>query len=102
LVHFEHGLDSDRACAAGLLLCEIVTNAVRHGRGGFISLNLDRDPGRFRAEVVDHGSGFSFQPRDTEDLETPGGWGLHLVDVLSDRWGAHQGSTHVWFEMAVG
>jgi len=28
-----------------------------------------------------------------------GGWGLHLVESLSDRWGVHDGSTHVWFEL---
>ena len=28
-----------------------------------------------------------------------GGWGLHLVQTLSDRWGVHEGSTHVWFEI---
>jgi hypothetical protein len=28
-----------------------------------------------------------------------GGWGLHLVQTLSDRWGVYQGSTHVWFEI---
>ena len=28
-----------------------------------------------------------------------GGWGLHLVQTLSNRWGVHEGSTHVWFEI---
>jgi hypothetical protein len=28
-----------------------------------------------------------------------GGWGLHLVESLSERWGVHAGSTHVWFEL---
>ena len=28
-----------------------------------------------------------------------GGWGLHLVQTLSERWGVHEGSTHVWFEI---
>ena len=28
-----------------------------------------------------------------------GGWGLHLVQTLSDRWGVYEGSTHVWFEI---
>jgi hypothetical protein len=29
-----------------------------------------------------------------------GGWGLHLVETLSRRWGVREGSTHVWFELA--
>ena len=28
-----------------------------------------------------------------------GGWGLHLVQTLSNRWGVYEGSTHVWFEI---
>jgi hypothetical protein len=29
-----------------------------------------------------------------------GGWGLHLVETLSRRWGVREGSTHLWFELA--
>jgi hypothetical protein len=28
-----------------------------------------------------------------------GGWGLHLVEELTDEWGTFEGSTHVWFEI---
>ncbi len=35
---------------------------------------------------------------DGDHLE-PGGWGLHLVEALTDRWGVYEGSTHVWFEI---
>jgi hypothetical protein len=28
-----------------------------------------------------------------------GGWGLSIVDALASRWGVHEGTTHVWFEL---
>jgi hypothetical protein len=28
-----------------------------------------------------------------------GGWGLHLTEHLTSRWGTYEGSTHVWFEI---
>jgi anti-sigma regulatory factor (Ser/Thr protein kinase) len=94
---FEHGLRPEREDAAKLLLTELVTNAVKYGGAGPLQVELRSGPKAFRAEVVDDGSGFEARPRDTSDTGTPGGWGLHLVDQLSDRWGMHEGSTHVWF-----
>jgi hypothetical protein len=51
-----------------------------------------------RVEVVDQGAGFIPVARDRPVTEV-GGWGLHLVETLADRWGVHEGSTHVWFEI---
>ena len=98
---FEHGLSSERLSNAELLLSELVSNAVKYGGEGDISVTFERDDGRFRTEVVDQGDGFIAPLRDRIDVDTPGGWGLPLVQTLSDRWGAHQGSTHVWFEFAL-
>ena len=97
---FEHDLPPEREQAAKLLISELVTNAVKYGGSGPVQVELSSSPRDFRAEVVDRGSGFHAPVRDTSDLHTPGGWGLHLVEVLSDRWGKHAGSTHVWFELA--
>ena len=94
---FEHGLPPEREDAAKLLLTELVTNAVKYGGAGPLQVELCASREAFRAEVVDDGRGFEAQRRDTSDTRTPGGWGLHLVDELSDRWGMHEGSTHVWF-----
>jgi anti-sigma regulatory factor (Ser/Thr protein kinase) len=101
LKDFEHGLRSERLCDAELLLSELVSNAVKYGGEGDLSVIFERDDGRFRTEVVDQGDGFIAPLRDRGDVDTPGGWGLPLVQTLSDRWGAHQGSTHVWFEFAL-
>jgi hypothetical protein len=50
------------------------------------------------AEVIDEGSGFERIVRDNT-LDQLGGWGLHLVEAESSRWGVHEGTTHVWFEI---
>jgi anti-sigma regulatory factor (Ser/Thr protein kinase) len=99
LARFDHGLPPRRGEDAELLVSELVSNAVKYGDGRDISVHFERDDGCFRAEVVDQGDGFAVTLRS--DPDTPGGWGLPLVDTLSDRWGAHRGSTHVWFEIAL-
>jgi serine/threonine-protein kinase RsbW len=101
LAQFDHGLPPERRHDAELLLSELVSNAVKYGDGHELRVHFERDDGRFRSEVVDDGDGFIRSLRDRDDLYTPGGWGLPLVETLSDRWGAHAGSTHVWFEMRI-
>ncbi len=81
-----------------LLVSELVTNSVKYGGHGPVRLEVTAGPEKFRAEVVDQGSGFEPQER-SDDLEEVGGWGLPLVENLADRWGTHEGSTHVWFEI---
>ena len=72
-------LPEDQAYQASLLTSEIVSNSVLHGRAGTedqIELALSWDPDRF------------------------GGWGLALVETISDRWGIERGDrTRVWFEL---
>lgn len=82
---------------AMLLVSELVTNSVKYGRGD-LRLLLDVDGGRLRCEVVDDGGGFTPSAR-TKPSTDVGGWGLHLVESLADRWGVQDGSTHVWFEL---
>lgn len=94
--------DCDAATVADacLLVSELVTNSVVHGRGEMITVHIDSDrPGRLRCEVVDDGDGFV--PRGRED-RLIGGWGLDLVERIADSWGVRRGSTHVWFELSVG
>jgi anti-sigma regulatory factor (Ser/Thr protein kinase) len=93
---FAQSLDAKRFEATRLLVSELVTNAVKYGGNGSVRLEVDADRDRFRAEVIDSGSGFEITGR-TDGQE--GGWGLPLVEHLADRWGTFQGSTHVWFEL---
>jgi anti-sigma regulatory factor (Ser/Thr protein kinase) len=81
-----------------LLVSELITNGVKYGGDGPVRLEIISDPDRIRAEIVDQGAGFTPVERDG-DLSRVGGWGLHLVEQLTDRWGTYEGSTHVWFEI---
>lgn len=83
---------------ATLCLSELVANAVQHpGPDGQIALTLDLAGDRLRVEVADPGGGFEPGP-PTEGDER--GWGLFIVDRLSDSWGAEAGErTVVWFEI---
>jgi anti-sigma regulatory factor (Ser/Thr protein kinase) len=82
-----------------LLVSELVTNSVKYGAEGDLRLQIDAPaPTRLRVEVVNEGASFEPKAR-TRPATEPGGWGLHLVETLADRWGVHAGSTHVWFEI---
>ncbi len=90
--------DSHRG-ALRLLVSELVTNSVKYGEHGALKLQIEaRGPRTLRVEVVDQGGGFVPTARD-RPVGEPGGWGLHLVEALTDRWGVYEGSTHVWFEI---
>jgi anti-sigma regulatory factor (Ser/Thr protein kinase) len=92
-------VDDDLIPEIKLLVSELITNSVKYGGEGTITLKVDADPPRkVRAEVIDQGIGFVPVARDRPATEV-GGWGLHLVQTLSNRWGVHEGSTHVWFEI---
>jgi len=98
------GVPADFLDDAALLVSELVSNGVKYGGEGRIMLQLECDPNRVRAEIVDQGSGFDPQTRANRQmaLADEGGWGLHLVETLADDWGVYEGSTHVWFEIRRG
>jgi two-component sensor histidine kinase len=86
----------------GLLVSELVTNAVRHagaGPGSTVQITLDCSEQGVRVEVGDEGPGFvPSAARRTEP--TVDGFGLVLVDELADRWGVQrEGGARVWFEI---
>jgi anti-sigma regulatory factor (Ser/Thr protein kinase) len=82
---------------AKLLVSELVNNAVLHGHGS-ITFKADLDEDRLHVEVIDQGSGFEREVRE-QDSENFGGRGLRLVEAEASRWGLHEGTTHVWFEL---
>jgi anti-sigma regulatory factor (Ser/Thr protein kinase) len=84
-----------------LVVTELVTNSVRHGPGRPIQVLVSQDEaGKVRGEVKDQGEGLIAM----RDMGSPGqgGYGLRIVDRLTDRWAVYEGSTHVWFEMPLG
>ncbi len=94
---------AERYADARLLLTELVTNAVRHGEGGFVHVEVTKEADAARVEVIDEGGGFQAPGAgvDARDrLEGEGGRGLLLVRAIADAWGTFEGSTHVWFTLA--
>ena len=94
---FRSELDPEELSRATLIVSELVTNAVVHGRGK-ITLIGEFDEDRLLVEVVDEGHGFERILRQL-DFDAVGGWGLGIVDAEASRWGIHEGTTHVWFEL---
>lgn len=91
----------DRA-ALELVVSELVTNAVLHGRGS-IEMYVNASDTVVRIEVCDQGGG---QPRMLPvERSGPrlGGRGLRLVDQLVDTWGAtvRPGRTVVWVQRSI-
>jgi anti-sigma regulatory factor (Ser/Thr protein kinase) len=90
-------LDRDQLASAKLLTTELITNAVLHGRGRIV-LRADLNQDRLLVEVIDEGAVFEHDAR-RRDFDQIGGRGLAIVDSESSRWGIHEGTTHVWFEL---
>ena len=70
-----------------LIVSELVSNAVRHGRPAIV-LRLRSDPFAVDIGVLDHGPGCP-EPRDPSD-EEGSGRGLRIVEMLSSAWGVQQ------------
>jgi anti-sigma regulatory factor (Ser/Thr protein kinase) len=91
-----------------ILVTELVTNSVRHSGvanrdGEQVWLGVWTNPECLRVEVADSGEGFekAVKPTTPDQL---GGWGLQIVDRLTDRWGVKRvnGSrSTVWFEIDI-
>ena len=95
---FEGRLDPEVLPDVRLLVSELITNSVKYGGDGPVRLEVQAGEESVRAEIIDQGAGFTPKARD-DDLDRVGGWGLHLTEHLTSRWGTYKGSTHVWFEI---
>lgn len=88
LVLREWGLSADKAQAAGLVLPDLVTNALEHGLAGIpaaVRIWLSSDGGSAAINVWD-ASPLSPVPRNT-GAEADSGRGLMIVAALSTDWG---------------
>jgi anti-sigma regulatory factor (Ser/Thr protein kinase) len=94
-------IDPDVLPDVRLLVTELITNSVKYGGEGPVRLEVQTSGKSLRAEIIDQGVGFTPKVRDA-DLDRVGGWGLHLTERLTSRWGTYEGSTHVWFEIDLG
>ena len=105
LDRFAEELEEDVLEDIRLLVTELVTNSVRHtdaAEDAPVRLEVSVEPARVFLAVEDAGSGFLPEPR-TPSSPDLGGWGLYLVDRVSDRWGVDgHGRTRVWLEITRG
>jgi two-component sensor histidine kinase len=95
-----HLFSSHVANDLALVVTELVTNSVRHANLGVqdvIELKLLSSSRRLQGEVADGGKGLDLSDREGYLAGCEGGFGLRIVDELTDRWGFSNG--RVWFEI---
>lgn len=94
------GTDAD---VVGLVISELVANAVRHGcsPGAEVGVQLVRAPGSLRLEVTQAGALFDPQEVARRRVGQARGWGLLIVERLSRSWGIDPGRRCVWAEIDV-
>jgi anti-sigma regulatory factor (Ser/Thr protein kinase) len=90
---------------AKLVMSELVTNSVRHsggGAGAAVVVRVCPVPEGFWLEVEDSGHDGAVA-RTAVNPEAGGGYGLLLVDALSEQWGLErraQGGTRAWAHLS--
>lgn len=86
--------------AVELMVSELATNGIRHGRTSF-ELEIERTDTEIRVAVTDRGGGNPRMHSPTPD--EPTGRGLRIVDMLSERWGVGKTTSNgktVWFTVS--
>jgi anti-sigma regulatory factor (Ser/Thr protein kinase) len=86
-----------------LVVSELVTNSILHAELSAdeqISLTVRVSDGAVRGRVCDPGAGFEVPSEPSPRSDLSGGWGLPIVETISDRWGVER-NRHacVWFEI---
>lgn len=94
-------LNEDVVERATLLASEVVTNSVRHAKGEEIRVEIRPVDGSVAVVVADDGPGFTPVARKGTIAGVDGGFGLPLLDTLSESWGSgHDAESWVWFEVS--
>jgi anti-sigma regulatory factor (Ser/Thr protein kinase) len=96
-------LPQPRLADVELLVSEIATNSVRHAgcdESGELAMEADVEQDRVRVRLSDRGRGFDVHTPTPRAGGAAGGYGLVLLERLSDRWGVqHKDGFSVWFEV---
>src|SRR5215204_6651919 len=86
-----------------LVVSELVTNSILHSGlspDDQISLTVTVSAGSVCGRVCDPGPGFEVPSEPGPRSDLSGGWGLPIVETISDRWGVERNRhTCVWFEI---
>jgi len=83
----EVALGLDTAVPCGLIINELISNALKHGfndhRGGaaVIDVHFVKDQGQFRLRISDNGAGLP----ENFDLGRSGSMGMEIVDILTQQ-----------------
>jgi anti-sigma regulatory factor (Ser/Thr protein kinase) len=96
------GLAAEQLWDARILVTELVSNSVRHARGSVIEFSLDLTATHLLIEVTDGGAATEpARVQEGGDALVPHGWGLNLVEALTDSWGVRDapGRRTVWCEL---
>ena len=94
-------LSDDVIERAMLLATEVVTNSVRHANCDEIRVEIWPVEGSIAVVVSDDGPGFTPVARHGTIADSEGGFGLPLLDTLSEAWGSGtDGESWVWFEVS--
>ena len=103
VISIEAGLPLGVRHRVALMLSELVANAVQHGGAGpaaVLEVRVASSVRRVRVEVIDPGWDGAEPP---ERIQHPdGGYGLLLIEHLSDGWGREataEGGSLAWFEL---
>ena len=100
---FGDALPRPRLADVELLVSELATNSVRHagcGEEDELSLEAAIEPDRVRVRMSDPGHGFAQHTPQPPATGAGSGYGLVLLERLSDRWGVQPGERFsVWFEV---
>ena len=103
ITSIEAGLPLGVRHRVALMLSELVANAVQHGGAGpgeIVEVRVVSGGQRVRVEVVDPGWRGVEPPQRIQHPD--GGYGLVLVEHLSDGWGREAtagGGSLAWFEL---
>jgi anti-sigma regulatory factor (Ser/Thr protein kinase) len=98
-----HFLPPEKLEELRLVVSELVTNSILHAglsSDDRISLRVTVSAGSVSGRVCDPGPGFEVSSKPCPRPDLRGGWGLPILERISDRWGVERNNhTCVWFEI---
>jgi anti-sigma regulatory factor (Ser/Thr protein kinase) len=96
-------LPTRRLADVELIVSELATNSVRHagcGEADELAMEAAVEADKVRVQLSDPGRGFELHTPEPPVTGASGGFGLVLLERLSDRWGVNRGEGFsVWFEV---